>query len=134
MKQIIAFIFSMVCVTGIYSQTLLSFCTAVDPQSGYCVFDNMKFITSPDSTSARIYMKISNASGFASDSVMFRIFSVGKDGEETYSHSIVQKIEKDWDMCWQNEKFNSPGTYLIKVYNDTGLLICSKSFELIRYR
>ncbi len=125
----------LILVNGLlaHSQTAISFCTVVDPQSGYCVFDNTKFITPQDSTSARIYIKIGNASGFSSDSVVIKIFSVGKGGEETYSHSLVQKIEKGWDMCWQNDKFPSPGTYLIKVYNDANLLICSKSFELIKF-
>lgn len=133
MKKIVAITILMGCLSGMYAQTQLYFCTAVDPQSGFCVFNNTKFITSPDSNSARIFIKVNNADGFASDTLIFKIFSVDKDGEETFSHALTQKIEKDWDMSWQNEKFNSPGTYLVKVYNDTGLLICSKSFELLKY-
>jgi hypothetical protein len=133
MKIIIGALLMICCIATSYSQSMLSFCTAVDPQSGYCVFDNTKFISSPDSTVARIYIKISNPKGFDSDTITFKIFSVGKEGEETFSHSLIQKIETGWDMCWQNEKFNSPGTYLIKVYNKEGLLICSRSFELIKF-
>src|SRR5690349_6890180 len=119
MKKHIILFLALTAAVLVHSQTAISFCTAVDPQTGYCVFGNTKFITPQDSTSARIYIKVGNASGFSSDSLVFKIFSVGKGGEETYSHSLVQKIEKDWDMCWQNEKFNSPGTYLVMVYNDT---------------
>ncbi len=117
----------------LYSQTTLRFCIAIAPENGYCVLNNTKFITSPDSTSERIYMQILNSRGLSSSKVTYKIFSVGKGGEETYSHSLVQEIQKSWDSSWQPEMFDSPGTYLIKVYNDADLLICSKSFELIKY-
>ena len=133
MKKIIALLVLTLSISSIYCQTTLRFCAAVSPDNGYCVFNNTKFISPPDSTSERIYMHIKNPKGLSSSKVTFKIFSVGKKGEETFSHSMVQNIKPHWDSSWQNGMFNSPGTYLIKVYNDVDLLICSKSFELIKF-
>ena len=134
MKKMIVLLVSTLFIINItYCQTALRFCGAISPENGYCIFNNTKFISSPDSASERIYMQIKNPRGLSSDKVTFKIFSVGKGGEETFSHSLVQNIQKEWDSSWQPEIFDSPGTYLIKVYNDADLLICSKSFELLKY-
>lgn len=109
------------------AQTTLSFCTTV--QDNNCIFNNTKFITSPDSVTAKIYMFIKNDRGFGTTKVSYELFSLDKEGTEKRVNSIEQKVEESWIYAWQPSLLNSPGKYRVKVYNANQELICNKSFE-----
>ena len=115
--------------SNVYSQTTLQFCTAVDP-TGYCVLNNTKFISSPDSTRALIYMKVMNPRGIPSTKIIYKVFNVGAKGEETYYNTFVQSIQSGWDSSWQPDHFPTPGIFMVRVYDETDKEMCSKSFEL----
>src|SRR3954469_3611906 len=113
MKKIIWVWLMMMCMSGLYSQTTVLFCAAVDP-GGYCVLNNTKFITSPDSTRALIYMKVTNPKGIPSSKVIYKVFIVGPKGEETYYRSYEQSIDAGWDSSWQPDRFPTPGIYMAR--------------------
>ena len=130
MKKIVGIISALLCLHTLYSQTELTFCTAVDPNGGYCVLNNTKFISSPDSSTQMIYMKVKNSKGIPSSKIVYKIYSIDKKGVETYFHSFEQNIQNGWDSSWQPDHFPSPGIYRVKVYNDLSQEICNNTFEL----
>ena len=129
MKKIITLLSLTFCISAIYSQTTLSFCTYVE-QNGYCAFDNNKFITSPDSTTGKIFMKVKSSFALGSK-LTYKIYKVGKNAEEKFSESLDQSIQPDWLMAWDPYTFTTNTKYSIKVFNDADKMICSKSFELV---
>jgi hypothetical protein len=112
-----------------YSQTTLSFCASVE-KDGYCAFNNTKFFASPDSGQARLYMLISNPVGLGLSHITFKLFTVDKDGKETFINSLDQDLGADWRYAWKIGFFTAPGKYNIKVVNDADPVVCSKAFEL----
>lgn len=111
------------------AQTTLSFCTSVEGD-GYCAFNNTKFITSSDSATGRLYMLLRNSNGIGQTHVTYKIFSVDKEGVETYQNAIEQNMEAQWLYAWQIGFFKTPGKFKVKVMSDDNKTICSKSFEL----
>jgi hypothetical protein len=113
-----------------YSQTLLSFCTYVSSDTHECIFDNNKFITSPDSTHARIYMMLRSAQVFGTAKLNYKIYGIDRFGAEVLVNTVTQEVKADWMNSWQPSYFTSPGKYIVKVYTEEGVLIVSKGLEL----
>jgi hypothetical protein len=134
MKTTIALVILMICCGSAYSQPSLSFCVWVQPH-GECTFNNTKFITSPDSTSGRIFMEVkSTGSPIGAASVIFKIYSIGRNGEEKFDTLLEQKIQPNWFTAWMPYNFRSPGHYTVKVYNESDQMICTNKFELIQFQ
>lgn len=112
-----------------YSQTTLSFCASVE-KDGFCAFDNTKFISSPDSIRARLYMLVRNPVGIGFSHLTYKLFTVDTNGKEEYQTNVEQNLQPDWIYSWQIGYFQSPGKYYVKVVNEAGTVICSKGFEL----
>jgi len=113
-----------------HSQTMLSFCTYVNSDTHECIFDNNKFITSPDSTHARIYMMLRSNQVFGTTKLTFKIYGIDRFGAEVLVNTVVQEVKADWMNSWQPSYFTSPGKYMVKVYTEEGVLIVSKGLEL----
>lgn len=128
-KKALTFIALLFFKATAYSQTTLSFCTHIG-DNGYCAFDNNKFITTPDSTTGRIFMKI-NSTVTLGTKLTYKIYTVGKNLEEKFSKSVDQSIQADWLMAWEPYVFATGAKYNVKIFNDADKMICSKSFELI---
>ena len=126
-----------------YSQTVtqetakatLNFCTAVDPTTGYCNFNNTKFITSPDSTSGKIFMEVKGLGNtpINATSLILKIYRVNGAGEEKFVNLMQQSINAGWFYAWVPYYFDSPAKFVIKVYNESDQLMCTKGFELIAF-
>ncbi len=113
-----------------HSQTSLSFCTFVNNQTQECVFENNKFITTPDSTHARLFMMIRSQVPFDTTRLTFKIYSIDRFGKEVYLNSVLEDIQQDWRTVWQPALFVTPGKYMVKVYCDEQQIITSGGFEL----
>ena len=129
MKKIIIAVMIMVFATSVFSQTTISFCTYIDAD-GYCAFNNNKFITTPDSTTGKIFMKVGGTSGLGTK-LVYKIFTVDKKGIEKLTMSLDQSIKQDWFFAWMPYIFPTNIKYKVQVFNDADKMICSKSFELI---
>ncbi len=109
-----------------HSQTALFFCAYVN-ESGNCFMNNNQFIASPDSTVQRIFMQAEDPRTFSGTSkVIFKVYTVGKNGVETYDSSSEQNVQNDWIFAWTPYSFKAPGTYKVKVFNDRNQLLCEK--------
>jgi hypothetical protein len=118
----------------LYSQGVLQFCASVEP-TGHCVFDNVKFISSPDSSKQKIQMEVNGmGSPLGTPNVIFKIYSVSATGEEKFVDMVMQKIESTWFMAWSPYSFDSPGKYTVKVFGADDKLMCTKSFELMAFK
>ena len=93
-------------VSVTYSQTTLSFCASVE-KDGYCAFDNTKFITSPDSEEGRIYLLLRNKDGIGLTHATFKLFTIDKEGKETFMTSLDQDLSTDWIYAWKIGFFKS---------------------------
>lgn len=130
MKKVIALFTILFFLTNTYSQTTLSFCASIN-DNGYCFFNNNQFISSPDSVSQRILMQVKNEKTFLGTSkVVFKIFSVAKNGVETFESSTDQNVESSWIFAWVPHVFKSPGQYKVKIYNERDVLLCDKDIQL----
>jgi hypothetical protein len=116
-----------------YSQYNLSFCTFVNSANQECVFNNTKFITSPDSAHARIYMMLRGGQIFGTEHLTFKIYGVDRFDKEVYLNTITQDVHADWMNAWQPAQFNTPGKYMVKVFKDDSTMITSRSFEFFNY-
>ena len=112
-----------------HSQTNLNFCTFVNSATEECVFDNTKFITTPDSTHAKIFMLVRSADVFGTTRLTYKLYSIDRFGAEVYLNAIVQDVQTDWKNSWQPAVFVSPGKYLVKVYKDETNMLISRGFE-----
>ncbi len=130
MKNFFTLLAITISCTLAYSQTTLSFCAGIDNER--CAFNNTKFISVPDSSTAKIFMMVSGNSDLtlASGKLIYKMYSVNKKGEEVYINTLEQSIQPEWIYAWQPAFFNTPGKYTVKVYNDANRLLNSKSFEL----
>lgn len=116
-----------------HSQTLLSFCTFVNSQTQECVFDNTKFITTPDSTHARIFMMLRSAQTFGVSKLIFKIYAIDRFNKEILINTIEQEVQSEWMNAWQPAVFVSPGKYMVKVYRDDTNIITTRGFEFFNY-
>jgi hypothetical protein len=111
-----------------FSQTTLSFCAGVDKD--YCFFNNTQFITEKDSTKALIFMMVKNPYGFNTSALYFDIYSIEKEGRETFETRITLNAGNDWTWAWQPYKFSTPGRYRVTVLNIQQQPLATKQFEL----
>jgi hypothetical protein len=114
--------------TAAYSQATLNLCTYVS-NDGYCAFDNNKFITTPDTATGKIFMKISSSQPLGVK-LIYKIFNVTATGEE-FDTTFEQSLGADWLYAWMPYNFLTNRKYNIKIYNNSNDLICSKTFELV---
>lgn len=117
-----------------HSQALLSFCTFVNNTSQECVFENTKFITTPDSTHGRLFMLLRSAQPYGTSKLSFKVYGIDRFGAELYLRTVTQDVEPNWQNSWQPSVFTSPGKYMIKVYKgDSDTLITTRGFEFFNY-
>ncbi len=130
MKKVFALFIMLVCINAVHSQTSLKFCTGVDNYK--CQFNNTKFITSPDSTTAKIYMMVSGANDvpLGTTKLVYKIYNIDAKGNELYMATLDQEMKPDWVFAWYPYTFNTPGKYEVKIYNDASEMLSTKSFEL----
>ena len=115
-------------------QSYLSFCTFVNSQTQECVFENNKFITTPDSTHARLFMYLRSAQPFGASKLSFKVYGIDRFGAELFLYTITQDVQPDWQNSWQPSVFTSPGKYMVKVYKgDSDTLITNRGFEFFNY-
>ena len=114
----------------LYSQVSLTFCTYVD-QYGYCAFNNNKFITSPDSTTGRIFMRVKSETALG-PKLTYKVYSIDKDKKEKLFREYDQTLQPEWLMAWEPYNFPTGAKYNVKIYNAANIVICSQSFELIK--
>lgn len=130
MKRLLAVLIIMLaCKCTLLSQTTINFCTAVEKD--YCYFNNTQFITPIDSSQALIYMLIKNNTGFNATNLQYKLYSIDKTGKEVALKTLEQPCERDWTWAWKSELFNTPGKYIVKLYNEQQQLVNSKQFELL---
>lgn len=120
----------LICISVAHGQTSLKFCTGVDNYK--CQFNNTKFITSPDSTTAKIYMMVSGANDvpLGTTKLVYKIYNIDAKGNELYMATLDQEMKPDWVFAWYPYTFNTPGKYEVKIYNDVTEMLSTKSFEL----
>jgi hypothetical protein len=93
------------------------------------VFDNTKFITSPDSTHAKLYMMLRGNQVFATSKLTYKVYAIDRFNKEVFLFDVSQEVESIWMNAWQPAIFNTPGKYVVKVYKDATHEITSKGFE-----
>jgi hypothetical protein len=113
-----------------HSQSELSFCTFVSYQPQEFVFENTKFITTPDSTHARLFMIIRSHEEFDTTRLTFQIFVIDRFGNEVYFNTVREDVKATWAIAWQPALFTTPGRYMVKVYGCDNNLIATRSLEL----
>ena len=129
MKKIIPAFILLLGSALAHGQTSLSFCTFVNASNQECVFDNDKFITSPDSTHARLFMMLRGNEVFGTVKVVYKVFAIDRFGKEVFKFDVNQDVETAWMNAWQPAIFATPGKYMVKVYRDSTHIITSKGFE-----
>lgn len=135
MKKIIGLCLVLITSLGTaFGQVSLDFCASVE-STGACNFNNVKFITSPDSTKGKVFMEVKSTGvePIGAAMVLFKIYKVSKTGEEKFETMLQQNIKPDWLYAWMPYTFDSPGKFNVKIYNESDKLLCSKTFELIAY-
>ncbi len=133
LKKVTFLALSLCFATYTFGQAHLSFCTFVNTSNRECVFDNNKFITTPDSTHARLFMLLNCSDTIGSSRLTFKIFGIDRFGKEVYLNSIVQEIQSSWMSAWQPYVFTSPGKYMVKVYKGDDVLMTARGFEFFNY-
>ncbi len=118
------------------STVALNFCASVESVSGYCNFNNTKFITAADSTSGKIFMEVKSTgtAPIGATSLVFKVYKVDKAGTEKFVTMLQQNIKPEWIYAWMPYNFDSPAKFNIKVYNEADQLICSRMFETIAFK
>ena len=125
---------AMICFSGIYSQTTVSFCASVE-QNGFCNFNNTKFIAAADSTTGRIFMEVKGKDApIGASKIIFKIYRIEKGGTEKFETMLQQDIKPEWYFAWMPSMFSSPGKFNVKIYNESDQLLCSNSFEMIAFK
>ncbi|MCW3126982.1 MAG: hypothetical protein JWO03_2640 [Bacteroidetes bacterium] len=119
----------MVCLMYAHSQTTLSFCTFVNATNQECVFDNTKFITSPDSTHAKLFLMLRGNEVFGTTHLIYKIYAIDRFEKEVFLFEVGQEVESIWMNAWQPVVFNTPSKYMVKVFRDPTHLIVSRGFE-----
>lgn len=132
MKKILPLLLLVLTATYAYAQHGLAFCASIDA-NGYCYFNNNKFIAAEDSTKARIFMQVGGNVALGTSKLTYKIFTGGVNNDEELVTSIDQQIQPDWMIAWRPYSFAAGKKYHVKIYNDAGILICSKQFELLKW-
>jgi hypothetical protein len=128
MKYLLPIVLASLFSSNVFGQTTLSFCAAMRDEN--CIFNNTKFISSPDSSTTEITMLVRNSSGLSTLTLNYKLFVLNGKGEEILLKTIPQTSQAEWIYAWQSNNFKSPGKYKVRVYNDKDEQVCSKSFEL----
>ena len=128
MKKIAICIAAILFSISIHAQASLSFCTFVDNQE--CVFENTKFISTPDSAFVKIYMMVRSLDLLSTNKLTFKIEGIDRFGKEVDYKTIEQEIQPDWRSCWQPTLFRSPGKYIIRVYRYGDKLLATREMEI----
>jgi hypothetical protein len=133
LRKVIVVIAVMFFAVLAHSQSSLSFCTFVNSANQECIFENTRFITTPDSTHGRLFMLLRSAQVFGTTKVTFKVYGIDRFGAELFLFSLSQDVQAEWMNSWQPAVFTSPGKYMVKVYKDETTLITSKGFEFFNY-
>ena len=130
LKRIILSVTVMFFALLAHSQSELSFCTFVSNQTQECVFENTKFITTPDSTHARLFMILRSNETFDTTRLTFQIFSIDRFGNEVFFSTVPEDVQATWRTAWQPTLFTTPGKYIVKVYGCDNNMITTRRLEL----
>ena len=96
MKRMIGLCVVVLCFVSTYGQNTLNFCASVE-QNGYCNFNNIKFITSPDSTNGRVFMQVKGTNApIGAAKVIFKIYKIDATGKEKFENMLTQDIKPEW--------------------------------------
>lgn len=128
MKNIFLVAALLICAYSYGQNAALSFCTYVNNISQECVFENTKFITTPDSTHAKLYMFFRMRIPFGTNRLTYKIYSIDRFGKEIFLREVYQDVQTEWLVAWQPETFVSPGKYVIHVFRGAEE-ITSNGFE-----
>ena len=129
MKKILSSLAIMLFAMLAHSQVALNFCTFVNSTTEECVFDNTKFITTPDSTHGKIFMMLRSVDTFGTTNLMYKLYAIDRFGAEVYLNTVTQNVQPDWKNSWQPAVFISPGKYIVKVFKDETHMMISRGFE-----
>ncbi len=132
MKKILPLLLFMLTTACAFSQHGLAFCASVDA-NGYCFFNNNKFIAAQDSTNARIFMQVGGNVALGTSKLTYKIFALDSSSGEQQVASIDQQIQPEWMIAWRPYSFVAGKKYMVKIYNNEGVLICNKQFELLTW-
>ena len=76
-------------------------------------------------------MRVNAAHSFGPTSkITFKIYSIGKNGEEKYENMMTQNVQAAWIYSWLPYTFKATGKYSVKIYNDKDQLMCTKALEI----
>lgn len=112
-----------------FAQTSLKFCASVNNDGG-CNLQNTKFFSSPDSLIQKISLLAFNLNGFGTDSLIFQLNSIDKEGVEKNYALHGQAVAPNWVYAWKPVYFDSPGRYSVRIINRNGQLQAIGTFEL----
>jgi len=101
----------------------------VNSSNQECIFENTKFITTRDSTKARIFMLLRSAQVYGTSKLIFKIYGIDRFDKEVFLFDITQEVKEEWMNSWQPASFTTPGKYMVKVYKEDNTLITSRGFE-----
>lgn len=132
MKKICIVVFCLCGIVKVNGQTKLHFCTFVNSYNLDCVFDNVKFITTPDSSRDKLFMMLDIKDSIGSDKVTYQLFKIDSTGKEVYLDSVLQQVKSSWKTVWQPYQFQTPGKYMVRVYTAPGNLLVNRGFEFLR--
>lgn len=127
--KIILFIVSFIFTINAFSQTSIKFCASVNSDGG-CNLQNTKFFSSPDSLVQKISLLAFNLNGFGTDSLIFQLNSINKEGVEKSYATHSQAVAPNWVYAWKPVYFDSPGRYSVRLINKNGQLQAISTFEL----
>lgn len=119
----------MLAYCSAYSQNAaLTFCTHVNSPTQECVFENTKFITTPDSTHAKLFMFFHGRVPIGAGRLTYKVYAIDRFGNEVFLRDVNQDVQAEWLTAWQPDVFTSPGKYMVKVLIGTQEMV-SRGFE-----
>ena len=121
------------CLAGMLSisaQVSLKFCGEVQ-KDGNCTSESSKFFISKEGGTIAFLLRQNG--GLNLTDVRYKIFKMDSVGNETYTTSIDQRVEKNWNFAWQDAVFYDPGNYEVKVYDaaEHEVLVCTSTVILL---
>jgi hypothetical protein len=128
MKKLALSMVVLLMAIGASAQVSLSFCTFVDNQE--CIFENTKFISTPDSAFVKVYMMIKSPDVLATNKLIYKISTLDRFDKELPYKTIEQDIQPEWRNCWQPTLFRSAGRYVVRVYRYGDKLLATRDMEL----
>ncbi len=93
------------------------------------MFENTKFITTPDSTKARLFMLMRSTQPYGTTKLTYKVFGIDRFDKEVFLFDVTQDVQADWLNSWQPIIFTTPGKYMIKVYKDDNQIMTTRGFE-----